>query len=319
MAQKVILQIPAFNYLFDMKILIFGAGAVGTYIGVRLAAAGHDVELFGREKIKDVGSEVLVNGKYYNVPRRSTDLVAGSHYDFVFCTTKMYDLPDAILKLSQVKCDVIAFVQNGFFEKSVYGPYISHPGFCTVVSFEGITLKNGLIVTQSNTLGWQSEETLAGTKVIQLLNSVGVMGIVNKNLESLRCEKALLTACSAPLCALYKKTSGELMRDSTLRKKALKLLVEGYEVLRHEYSIGSFEDVQKKFLFTLEANGCHYPSMVEDRIRGKKTEVDFLNGVIITLGKKYGIATPTHEQLYRALVPNALVVGGSFGLWKMHK
>ncbi len=45
------------------KILICGAGSIGIYLGAKLHAKDHDVTLFGRSKLQNVGSEIFINNK----------------------------------------------------------------------------------------------------------------------------------------------------------------------------------------------------------------------------------------------------------------
>ena len=45
----------------------------------------------------------------------------------------------------------------------------------------------------------------------------------------------------------------------------------------------------------------HHSSMLNDLERGKKTEIDFLNGVFVDLGKKHTIPTPVNETIVRVI------------------
>lgn len=42
----------------------------------------------------------------------------------------------------------------------------------------------------------------------------------------------------------------------------------------------------------------HYSSMYQDITSNRKTEINFLNGLIVKLGKKKHIPTPTNKEIY---------------------
>ena len=44
------------------------------------------------------------------------------------------------------------------------------------------------------------------------------------------------------------------------------------------------------------------PSMAQDMEKGRKTEIEFMNGLIVRKGKEVGIATPANERLVEAVL-----------------
>ena len=51
-----------------LKILVFGSGSIGTFLGTKLYAAGHNVLLYGRRKLESLKEQILINGDVYQLP-----------------------------------------------------------------------------------------------------------------------------------------------------------------------------------------------------------------------------------------------------------
>ena len=72
-----------------------------------------------------------------------------------------------------------------------------------------------------------------------------------------------------------------------------------------------FKEIKKRFYQTIKTVGKHYSSMYQDVISKRKTELDFLNGLIIKLGKEKGIPTPMNKIIFDKIKKIIM----SFGLW----
>ncbi len=51
----------------------------------------------------------------------------------------------------------------------------------------------------------------------------------------------------------------------------------------------------------LPPTASHFPSMLQDIQKGKRTEIDALNGALVRLGEQQGIATPVNQTLTRLI------------------
>jgi 2-dehydropantoate 2-reductase len=107
-----------------MRILIYGAGAVGCYLGGHLALTGHDVTLLGREPLaKAVNSNGLIvrtgpESHHIRSIRAAVNLdeaIDDKRYDWIAFTMKAYDTSSALMELIQLVPDPppIASFQNG--------------------------------------------------------------------------------------------------------------------------------------------------------------------------------------------------------------
>src|SRR5437667_9144424 len=105
-----------------LRFLFFGAWAVGSLLGARLAQAGSEVTLIGRpphvEAVARDGVRMVVAGKVSNqsvLAARPTIAEAGGPFDYVFLTVKGYDTMDAIEQLHLVlhPGTILGSFQNG--------------------------------------------------------------------------------------------------------------------------------------------------------------------------------------------------------------
>ncbi|MDJ0616534.1 MAG: 2-dehydropantoate 2-reductase [Calothrix sp. MO_192.B10] len=282
-----------------LKILVFGAGSIGTFLGTKLYAAGHNVVLYGRRKLKSLQEQIFINGEVYQLPPRCYQLHPDD-YNAIFITTKLYDVKSALEEIGKYHFNpqIIAFIQNGIVDNDFYGEFQNHPGFVAVSVFNGYNLTgNQIIVTKSN-LGLQVEDNLTGQKICELLISAGIKCHTTPNISQMRARKLIFNAASNALSAIEKKTIGDLLVDSEIKDIVDGIIQESWAVLKDDYHLPSLASLQKEIYQLTSKVKNHYSSMYQDLISGRNTEIEFLNGFIINLGREKGIKTPYNEQVY---------------------
>jgi len=281
------------------NILIYGSGSIGVFLGSKLYAKGYGVTLYGRRKLKKIHDTLLIGDVLYKTPPRVYE-IGENEYDIIYVATKLYDTKNAIkfIKNLKYKPKIIAFIQNGLVEEGFYEGLENYPGFVTISIFEGYRLlENQLLITKSK-LGWQMENTKQGLEIFKQLKSARINCGSSSNLPKLRAEKMMLVVAISALSTIKKKTMGELIHDPKSRQIAEELLKESYDVLKEDYGLEDYNQIRKRFYETLESVSTHYSSMYQDVNLGKPTEIDFLNGLIIKLGKKKNISTPMNKKIY---------------------
>jgi 2-dehydropantoate 2-reductase len=289
-----------------LKILVVGAGSIGTFLGTQLYAAGHQVVLYGRRKLESLVDPIFINGQTYRLPPRCYQ-VQVDDYNAIFVTTKLYDIKNALAQLRKFHLNpqIIAFIQNGIVEPEFYEGWQNHPGFTTLSIFNGYHLAGNQILVRESHLGWQIENSPVGQKIAELLKEAGIQCTVSSNIVQMRAQKLIANAALNALSALEKKTIGELIADQNLKAIVDGIIQESWAVLQEDYSLPSLGEVQATIYGFIPQVWEHYSSMYQDLISGRKTEVDFLNGFIIKLGQEKGIPTPCNQQVYSKLLEKA--------------
>lgn len=290
-----------------MKILVFGAGSIGVFLGTKLHAAGHDVVLKGGRKLAQVHTTILIDSCVYDVPPRIQSLVREEYYDYIFVTTKLYSTQSAIQELFDKKITArqFVFIQNGLVHEGFYEKMQDKP-FLTISVFEGYRLIENQLLTTKTELGWQTENTTGGREIARLLADAGIACTRSKDLDQLRAEKVALVSAVGALSTIEKKTIGELVDDPQTRQLIKNTFHESYTVLAQAHPLPPYEEVSERFWKTLENASTHYPSMYQDAVSGRNTEIEFINGLVSSLGRKYDIETPLNDELYQKVADLAM-------------
>ena len=286
------------------RILVFGAGSIGIFLGTKLYAAGHEVVLYGRRKLQSLTELILINGEAYKLPPRIYQVPKDNDYDYIFVTTKLYDTQKAVEDINKykLKSKIFVFVQNGIVENNFYGELKNHPGLVTISVFNGYNLSNNQIIVRETKTGLKVEDTFVGKQVCKLLISAGINCSSSSQIEQIRACKFIFNAATNALSAIEKKTLGDLIIDEKLKEIVDGILKEAWEVLKDENNLPTITSLKEDIYRKLSQVRKHYSSMYQDLSSRRKTEIEFLNGLIIKLGKKKGIPTPYNQKVYRRIL-----------------
>ena len=301
-----------------MKFLIMGAGALGSAFGGMLADAGHDVTLIGREShmkpIREHGLRITgIWGSHVieNI-RATSELKENYKPDVVLLTTKSFDTENVIRELQPLISNdsVVISLQNGIGNEEIIARYVGEEhamGGMVITGFE-ISKPGEVEVTVSaatTKIGELNNKiTPRLKKIVAIFNDAEIPSDAVDNIQMHIWAKAFYSAALNPLSAIFRVEYGKL---SNLNSFAIieDLIHEAFEVAKAE-KIELFWNTAKEYLDHLRREQIprtekHRSSMLNDIERGKKTEIDFLNGVFVALGKKHNIPTPVNETIVRAI------------------
>jgi 2-dehydropantoate 2-reductase len=135
-----------------------------------------------------------------------------------------------------------------------------------------------------------------------LLNAAGLVTTACDDARGPQWTKLLFNVATNPLCALTRLTHGEMWDHAPTRELSGELVAEGLAVAR------ALDIELENDPLTLIAEGArinyrHRPSMLQDVLAERATEIDMLNGGIVRAGAAHGVETPLHTAIY------ALVTG----------
>ena len=281
------------------KIFVLGAGAVGSSYGALLSRK-KDVTLIGRkvhvEAIKTKGLEISgdIQGRFF--VKAETKIKKIPLDALVLLTTKVYDSVKALKEIKNLLRNdtVILILQNGLGNKELVKEFVRDKievlrGLVTMAAefFETgkITLWNGETIL---------EQTETGKRISELFNESGLKTRVSNEFERELWNKLVVNCVVNSLTAILK------VRDNEILVNALKMVRHGIidECVRVGTAEGMvFESGLKKTIDKKIVKYTNFSSMYQDLMRGKRTEIDFLNGKILELGRKHHIPTPINETL----------------------
>jgi 2-dehydropantoate 2-reductase len=317
-----------------MRILIYGSGAIGGYLGGKLAHAGHDVMLVARPVVADAinsgGLLVTESGKTIKSQPTAVSAIArafmeeAAPFDLIILAMKSYDLKSGLDPLIAFCPDPPALLttQNGIgIEQIVTNNFPAERVTTAAITIPVSKETTNHLVVEPGNRGLALAPVQAGQSVSQwadLLQAAGLTTETVGNYEAMKWSKALLNilgnASSAILnrspAVLYKssavfKMEVEMVREALRVMKALKLPpvdLPGAPTGRLVFGVRYLPQfILQPIMTRLLAEGGRgdkMPSFHMDLTAGKgKSEVVFHNGAIARLGGQHNIPTPINTAL----------------------
>jgi len=325
-----------------MRVLIVGAGAIGSLLGHRLASAGHAVTLVGRAPwVKAIQSQGLGLEEKNSVLFQTnltavasvTD-VTGNAFDLLVCTTKVYDTAEAIHQVarSAVGRVPLLILQNGVGgEELAAGALPQAPRLAGIITLPVKVLSPGLIrlAATSGGIGLAAASPEAPVDDLVVTLRQAGFGEVKSyaDYRAMRWSKLLLnmlgnavpTILDMPPDKIYgQRRLFDLERAAfcealaVMRALGLKpVCLPGYPVPLLAWGMSRLPGAVLHPLFRrfiVGGRGGKMPSLHLDLLKGKqKSEVDFLNGAVADHARRIRLGAPVNHALHSTL--QAIVSG----------
>lgn len=327
-----------------MKIIIVGAGALGLLYGARLARSGVEVLMLTHadgqaEQLNNVGI-ALVEGENVvsRIPVKAAslhDYIKGNaaaghpqdHYDWIWLAVKQAHLDEAMLaqlaqlvkqvKLSDINAEEtpIVALQNGIGHMDKLRAAMPEVALYAAVTTEGALRVDGHTVQHTGSgnimLGiWPKNDEITSNRQKMLLKTMQGAGIeanLSNQMENRVFHKLLVNAVINSLTALFGVRNGDLPLDPR-RKRLMEALHSESELILLEAGMVSEGDSWQRTLRICEATARNESSMLRDVQAGRVTEIDWINGGIVSLARKLGKPAPMNEAvltMIKALQPKA--------------
>jgi 2-dehydropantoate 2-reductase len=319
-----------------MRLLIVGAGAIGSLVGCRLARAGHDVTLVGRPGYVDVvreqgvGLEEAGQRVYARDVQAVTHVaqVAAKHFDLIAFTMKAYDTTEAAAQVqawAQQGIPILV-IQNGVGgEESVTQVLGEVTLFSAIITLATEVLEPGLVRLSTSRGGVGLATTVPRHPVNSLAEAfqgAGFKVTVYSHYRAMKWSKLLLNilgnaspailGLSPDLVFAHRRLFAlerTAFREARAVMRALGLQpvsLPGYPVPLLAWCICSLPDwlLQPVFQRTIvRSRGGKMPSLYLDVVRQRKnSEVEFLNGAVVEQAHELGMQVPANEALYSTLI-----------------
>jgi 2-dehydropantoate 2-reductase len=302
-----------------MKVLIYGAGAIGSTFGGFLSP-NHDVTLLGRPKhlnaIRKKGLHISgIWGKHhfkkFHLESDSKKLLSQKiPFDLILLTVKSYDTEKAAQDIRKLITSntVVISLQNGLGNiEALHKKLAARQVLGGRVIFGAALPKPGQIkitvMAEPTAIGETSEKRLTPRvkEIARLFSKAGVPSVPTADIESVLWRKVIYNCALNPLASLLSCHYGKLTEEIESRLVMAEVVCEIYDVAKKsavKLDPATPKDYLRLFYSKLVARTYdHRPSMLQDLEKGKRTEIDALNAAIVKLGKKYGVKTPINAKL----------------------
>lgn len=304
-----------------------GAGAVGSYYGARLAAAGHDVVLIGRpahvEAIEGRGLRLEMGGTEH-VVRVSADTdpgaVAGAR--LVLLCVKATDTETAVQALAPhlVPGALVLSLQNGVDNAPRAQALLTQRVWPAVVYVAsemvgpGVVRHRGrgeLVIGPTDHVAPADPGTDAES-VVGLLNAAGIATELGSDVAGALWAKLVLNCAYNALSALSRLPYGRMVAQPGVAHVMQDLVAECRAVAAADgvHIAGYVADAA--VLRIAETMPEQYSSTAHDLMRGRRSEIEHLNGYVVRRGAALGVPTPVNRTLL-TLVRLAETAGSARG------
>lgn len=303
-----------------MKVLVMGAGALGSILGGFLARAGHQVTLVGRpahmNAIRESGLHVTgIWGEHHITGMRAVTAAADvidRDFDVVFIAVKSYDTAAAITQAAPLLADhtLVCSWQNGLGNAEIiaettgwnrvveamviFGVHIPDPGHV------GVT-----VIARPTALGVYSDgpDPERVRALAKALDDAALPTVYSDQIAAELWRKVAYNSALNALCALLDTPYGGLPELPETRAIMADVVQELYNVAAARNvpldppTPEAYLDLFYEKL--VPPTAAHFGSTHEDFRLRRRTEVDALNGAIVRFGEASGVECPVNRTITR--------------------
>ncbi len=291
-----------------MNIVIFGAGAIGSLFGGLLSKM-HDVVLIGRSShvnaVRKNGLKVI--GKtQLNVKIHAEELVNNVEIypDLLILTVKAYDTESAMKQARKIIDDdtVVLSLQNGLDNIEIMKKYVDCKKVIAGVTTHGAFFSNPGIVEHTGMGGTilgelDGKKTLRIENIVNAFNQSDIVTDLSEEIIKEMWVKAVVNSSINPLTAFFQCKNGYLLENPILKSIVEEVCDESTAVANTQGLNLYGKKMFDRTVDVIKKTSENYSSMLQSLKRGKKTEIDSINGKIVEIGKIHNVDTLINETL----------------------
>lgn len=297
-----------------MKICMLGTGSLGSTIGGTLAQGGSEVYFVDQwkehiDKINENGLKMTDEKEdwYVKVDARTSAEGMGP-VDLVIVLVKSFATKEAVSQLKETNVigenTLVMSLQNGLGNEETIAEVV---GEANVIS--GKTYVGGRLLSPGYvSAGVKGKYTYIGeltgeiTDRIQAVcdefNKAGLLCEVSDNIKGLIWDKLLINVAAGALCGITRLPYGPLYEEEYIKETAVAAIQEGIDVAKAAGVKLKSEDPEYPWYAASEGLPETFKTSILQSLELKRpTEIDFINGSVVELGKKFGIPTPVNRTL----------------------
>ena len=282
------------------KVIVMGAGAIGSYYGSMLSRKT-DVLIIGRRGHVDAVNSrgLVVTGaieETFNLDA-STEASGIPEGSLIILTTKAYAIEEAVRELREFlgSGTAILVLQNGLGNEELVKSLVD-PDVDVVrgLASTGVEFLSPGMIEVKLVRETVLPKTAAGEKIGRLFDLCGLDVRLSERMDVEVWRKLTMNCVINPLTAVFRVPNTEIAVEG-LREVRRGIVDECIRVAQKEGVIleGDLEEEIAK----AAASYSNISSMCQDIMKGRRTEIGFLNGKVGELGRRHGVATPVNDVL----------------------
>jgi 2-dehydropantoate 2-reductase len=311
-----------------MKFLVAGAGAIGAYIGARMAQAGFDVTLFARgphlRAMQEHGVQVKSSeGDFVALPKIASSLEEVGAVDVVFLGVKAHGLPQLAPQLKPVlgADTTVVSLQNGipwWFFQGFGGEWEGlrldrvDPGGVISSAIEARRVAGSIIYfateiptpgviqhTEGNRITLGEPDGSRSDRIRQIAEALIASGFRCPITTRIRHEiwvKVLGNASFNPVSALTRATLAQMAHDPGV-SFVIRNIMQEVEAVSHKLGMELPITIDQR-IAGAEKVGEHKTSMLQDLEAGRPMELEALVGAVVELGERLALPMTYTRAVY---------------------
>ncbi|KOY15637.1 ketopantoate reductase family protein [Paenibacillus xylanivorans] len=307
-----------------MIIDVIGSGSLGLLYGGKLQDAGNEVRFWTRTA--EQANKLSVEG-FKVVEREITIQITPDHIqvkpitaltrvweqspgDWLLLMVKQTAIHEVIREIGSLKTRVmnIACFQNGVGHLDHMQSNMPHSNIYSVITTEGAKRQQDGVIRAGIGETWLGKSAdvrhssltpMEPNELIRLqglLQQAGFGCTVSNEIDKLIYRKLLINAVINPLTAIWRVPNGELIT----KEERIAFMRQLYDEAVAVYKASGIlldVDVWEQILSVCRSTASNTSSMLSDVLHGQPTEVQSINGQIVSMACRCGLSAPMHEIL----------------------
>ena len=290
-----------------MKIVIAGPGAIGSLFASYHTKSKEEVWLLDKDKaraerLRQSGISIEgVSGTWQAKVKVSAEPEEIGKADLLLVCVKSYDTKGLInyaRPIIDINCSVIT-LQNGIGNIEIISELL--PGGNV---FAGMTNQGANLIEPGRLRHAGFGETVIGSidgklssklrEIRQLFNQIGISTRLSRDIKGVLWSKLIINVGINALTAITHLRNGQLLEFEGTRAIMRQAVSEATKIAKRKRIKLQFDDPLSKVEAVCSATSNNISSMLADVLKKKRTEIDFINGVIVRQGQGLGIPVPVN-------------------------
>jgi len=293
-----------------MKIVIVGPGAMGCLLAAFLSKSKEEIWILDKDKerAEKLNKQGIIlegiSGNLQSQVKITADPKEIGLADVIIICVKSYDTKEAIMRAKSIVGEntEVLTLQNGIGNVEIIGEVVGSEKVIGGVTNEGATLLGIGSIKHAG-----RGETVIGRidgkipvqmrSIREIFNKVGFETRISRDIKGLLWSKLIINAGINALTAITRLNNGRLVEFEGTRKILREAVTEAVKIAKRKRIKLIYDDPLAKVEAVCEATASNVSSMLQDVLRKKRTEIDFINGVIVRQAQELGIPAPVNSIL----------------------
>ena len=293
-----------------MKIVIVGPGAMGSLFAALLSKSREEVWLLAKDKergskLNEKGISLEgISGNWQAKVKVTAQPQEIGAADLVIICVKSYDTKEAAVAAKPLLGDNtrVLTLQNGIGNIEIISEVVGQEKVIGGVTNLGATLIDAGHIRHAG-----KGQTLIGRidgkipvemrSIREIFNRSGLETRISRDIKGLLWSKLIINAGINALTAITRLNNGRLIEFDGTRRVMREAVTEAIRVAKRKRIKLIYDDPLAKVEAVCEATAINVSSMLQDVLKKKRTEIDFINGVVVRQAQELGIPVPINSVL----------------------